>query len=138
MGKSASSEFFKNHGATIIDTDIIARDVVQPGEPALNRIPNEFGGKVFSEDGSLDRKKLAALMFSDPGKKTALEAIVHPIIRQRWHEKVEALRTAEVPLAIVVIPLLFETSAEKECEKIICTACTEKTQIVRLSARGWD
>ena len=137
MGKSTAAGFLLQLGARIVDTDEIARELVQPGQPALAEIRHEFGDKVFLPDGSLNRAALAEKVFVDEAARKKLEAILHPHIRERWSAQVVTWRKENVPLAVVVIPLLFETQAEAAFDKIICVACSPSSQSERLQARGW-
>ncbi len=137
MGKSACVELLRARGIPVIDTDDLAREVVRPGEPALGEIRSAFGPGVFSSDGQLVRAELARRVFSDPAARRRLEAILHPPIRQRWRAQVEGWRAQRLPVVVVVIPLLFETQAERELDETICVACTAATQRERLTARGW-
>jgi dephospho-CoA kinase len=137
MGKSTAAGFLLQHGARIVDTDELARELVQPRQPALVEIRNEFGGEVFLSDGSLNRVALAEKVFAAETPRKKLEAILHPRIRERWSAQVAAWRKENVPLAVVVIPLLFETQAEAVFDKIICAACSPPSQHERLQARGW-
>ena len=137
MGKSTAAGFLLSQGARVVDTDEIARELVQPGEPALAEIRPEFGGEVFLPDGSLNRAALAEKVFADETARKKLEAILHPRIRERWSAQVAAWRKENVPLAVVVIPLLFETQAETAFDKIICVASSPPSQLERLRARGW-
>jgi dephospho-CoA kinase len=138
MGKSTAAGFLLSLGARVVDTDEIARELVRPGQPALAEIQKEFGGKMFASDGSLDRAALAEKVFADDAARKKLEAILHPRIRERWQAQVETWRAEKCPLAVVVIPLLFETQAENVFDKIICVACSLASQRERLAARGWD
>jgi dephospho-CoA kinase len=137
MGKSTAAEFLRTRGAQIVDTDELARQLVQPGQPALTEIQTEFGKKVIAPDGQLRRKELAEIIFADAAARKKLETILHPRIRERWLAQVEIWRRENRALAIVVIPLLFETRAESHFNKIICVACSAATQHERLLARGW-
>ncbi|MGA2280504.1 MAG: dephospho-CoA kinase [Verrucomicrobiota bacterium] len=137
MGKSTAAEFLRARGAQIVDTDELARQLVQPGQPALAEIQTEFGKKVIAPDGQLRRKELAEIIFADAVARKKLETILHPRIRERWLAQVEIWRQENRALAIVVIPLLFETRAESHFDKIICVACSAATQRERLRARGW-
>jgi dephospho-CoA kinase len=137
MGKSTAAAFFSQHGARVVDTDEIARELVQPGQAALAEIKKEFGGKIISAAGELKRDELARLVFADESARKRLEAILHPRIREAWLAQVELWRKENCPLAIVVIPLLFETAAENHFEKIICVASSSVAQHERLAARGW-
>jgi len=138
MGKSTAAGFLLQSGARVVDTDEIAHELVRPGRPALAEIRNEFGGNVISPGGELNRRELARIVFNDDAARHRLEAILHPRIRERWQAQVAAWRRENVPLAVVVIPLLFETRAENYFDKIICVACTPASQQERLGARGWS
>jgi dephospho-CoA kinase len=138
MGKSTAAAFFSQLGARVVDTDEIARQLVQPGQPALAEIKKQFGDKIISSAGELKRDELARLVFADAGARQKLEAILHPRIRAAWLAQVEIWRQEKCPLALVVIPLLFETAAENHFEKIICVACSPVAQRERLAARGWS
>jgi dephospho-CoA kinase len=137
MGKSTAARFFSESGARIVDTDELARRLVQPGEPALAEIQAVFGKAVIAPDGQLRRDELAEIVFEDATKRRKLEAILHPRIRERWLDQIANWRGEGRPLAVVVIPLLFETRAESQFDKIICVACSAAAQRERLLARGW-
>ena len=137
MGKSTAAEFLRSRGAQVVDTDELARQLVQPGQPALTEIQTEFGKKVIAPDGRLRRDELAKIVFSDTAARKKLEAILHPRIRERWLAQVEIWRKENCALAVVVIPLLFETRAESHFNKIICVVCSAPAQRKRLLSRGW-
>ena len=137
MGKSTAAGFFLSHGTRVVDTDEIARQLVEPGQPALAEIANAFGKHLLAPAGTLKRDELARLVFADAAARKQLEAILHPRIRQGWQSQIEQWRKENCPLAIVVIPLLFETLAEIHFDKIICVACSPAAQRERLAARGW-
>jgi dephospho-CoA kinase len=137
MGKSTAAKFFGERGVRVVDTDHLARELVQPGLPALEEIRSVFGDKMISADGQLRREKLAGIVFSDAVARKKLEDILHPRIRERWMARVESWRKENCPLAIVVIPLLFETFAESYFDKIVCVACSDKSRFERLRDRGW-
>jgi dephospho-CoA kinase len=137
MGKSTVAQLMAKRGERIIDTDQLARDLVLPGQPALEEIRSEFGSQAIRPDGTLDRSALAALVFDDPQKRARLEAILHPRIRAAWLAEAQKWRTAGARRGVVVIPLLFETGAEKEFGLTICVACSPVTQAKRLRDRGW-
>jgi dephospho-CoA kinase len=137
MGKSTAAEFFRSRGAQVVDADELARQLVQPGQPALNEIQAAFGKKIVTPGGRLRRDELARIVFSDAPARKKLEAILHPRIRERWLAQIETWRQEKRALAVVVIPLLFETRAESHFDKIICVACSAATQRERLLARGW-
>jgi dephospho-CoA kinase len=137
MGKSTAAEFLRSRGAPVADADELARQFVQPGQPALNEIRAVFGEKIVAPGGRLRRDELARIIFSDATARENLEAILHPRIRERWLAQVKTWRQENRPLAVVVIPLLFETRAESHFDKIICVACSAPAQRERLLARGW-
>ena len=137
MGKSTAAEFLHARGAPVVDTDELARQLVQPGQPALAEIQAEFGKSIVASDGRLRRDELARIVFADAGARKKLETILHPRIRERWLAQVEIWRRENRALAVVVIPLLFETRAESHFNKIICVACSAATQRQRLLSRGW-
>jgi len=137
MGKSTTAQFLRARGAQMVDTDELARQLVQPGQPALAEIQTEFGTNIVAPDGRLRREELAQIIFSDAAARKKIEAILHPRIRGRWLAQVEIWRAENRPLAVVVIPLLFETRAESHFNKIICVACSAPTQRQRLLSRGW-
>jgi dephospho-CoA kinase len=137
MGKSTAAGILRNRDAQVVDTDELARQLVQPGEPALAEIQNQFGKNVIAADGRLRRDELARIVFADAAARQKLEAILHPRIRERWLAQIETWRGENHKLAVVVIPLLFETQAESRFDKIICVACSAASQHERLLARGW-
>ena len=138
MGKSTATEILRARAVPVVDTDELARRFVQPGEPALAEIQAAFGQKIISSDGHLRRDELARIVFADAAAREKLEAILHPRIRSAWLAQVEAWRGENHPLAVVVIPLLFETKAETFFDKTICVACSAASQHQRLRARGWN
>ena len=137
MGKSTAAQLLRQHGAQVVDTDELARQFVQPGQLALMEIQTVFGKGMVAPDGQLCRDELAQLVFTDPAARKKLEAILHPRIRERWLVQIESWRKENCVLAVVVIPLLFETGAESHFDKIICAACSAPTQRQRLLSRGW-
>jgi dephospho-CoA kinase len=125
-------------GFPVADTDLIAREVVEPGEPAWVEIRENFGEAVFRPDGALERSRLAELVFGDAQARERLEAILHPRIRREWERRVAEWRSVGHSAGAVIIPLLYETGAEKLFEAVICVACTAATQRARLRQRGWS
>jgi len=138
MGKSTSDKLLRDRGVAVVDTDLLARQIVEPGQPALAEVQHAFGRQIVGSDGRLRRDELARRVFADPAARNELEAILHPRIRQLWRAQVEAWRAESRPLAAVVIPLLFETKAETDFDATICVACSAPTQRERLLARGWS
>ena len=137
MGKSTAAGFFLQLGARIIDTDQLAHELVEPGQPALAEIRSEFGGHLIEADGRLRREELARLVFSDAGARKKLESILHPRIRERWEKQAAIWRGENSAVGMVVIPLLFETGAETSFDTIVCVACSAVGQCERLDGRGW-
>ena len=137
MGKSTAAELLRQRGIPIVDTDQLAREVVEPGQPALAEVRACFGADVIAADGTLRRDELARRVFGDEAARKDLEAILHPRIRERWLAQTSQWRAEGRAVGVVVIPLLFETRAEHQFDAIICLACTAATQRLRLRARGW-
>lgn len=134
-GKSTVSRMLKNLGAVIIDADKIARQVVEPDQPAWNKIKERFGEGVFLENGELDRPALGSVIFNNAEARTDLNSIVHPEIRKRMEEeKQEALKKG-VRWIVLDIPLLFESELEYMVEKILVVYVSEEIQKTRLVER---
>ena len=131
-GKSTAAKFFGALGIPIIDTDQLARDVVEPGQPPLERLVERFGPSILTPDGHLDRPALRNIVFSDPKARADLEALTHPAIGAA----VEA-RSAQAggPYQILVIPLLVEKSLGSQLDRVLVVDCEEALQIRRLQAR---
>ena len=138
MGKSTSAEILRRRGIPAVDTDLLARQIVEPGQPALTQVQQEFGLGITGSDGRLRRDELARRVFADAAARKKLESILHPRIRALWLSQLAAWRAEGRPLAVVVIPLLFETNAETELDFTICVACSAATQRRRLLARSWS
>ena len=137
MGKSASAQILRDRGVAVVDTDDLAREVVEPGAPALEEVRAVFGSEVIGTKGELRRDVLAQRVFTDSAARTRLEDILHPRIRALWHKQLKTWKGEQHPVAVVVIPLLFETQGESEFDSVICVGCSASTQQQRLLARGW-
>ena len=137
-GKSLAARFFKEEGAYIIDADKLSRDLVQPGKPALKEIANFFGDFILELDGTLNREKLAEIIFQDVNKKKALEVILHPKIIEKEQEEYSIIR-ANDPSAIVIIDaaLLIESGNFKCVDKVIVMQSSEKQQVKRILSRSF-
>ncbi|TVX98039.1 dephospho-CoA kinase [Cohnella terricola] len=135
-GKSTVAKLLTDRGAILIDLDKIAREVVEPGQPALRAIAERFGQAVLQEDGSLNRKKLGEIVFSDSSERKALEAITHPAIRavmkRRMTEYEE--KTPET-LIVVDVPLLYESRLEDYFEQVMVVYVPREKQLQRLMER---
>jgi dephospho-CoA kinase len=131
-GKSTATKFFADLGVPIIDTDQVARDVVEPGQPPLERLVERFGNSILTPDGHLDRPALRNIVFSDPKARADLEALTHPAIGAA----VEARSAiAGGPYQILVLPLLVEKSLGSQLDRVLVVDCDEELQIKRLEAR---
>jgi dephospho-CoA kinase len=135
-GKSTVSAILRALGAVIIDADLLAREVVEPGEPALAEIAREFGPAVLTADGRLDRKALGAIVFADPARRKRLEAFTHPRIRERFQRQLDDL-TAQEFRGVVVFdaPVMIESGNYKTMDRLVVVSTDEATQIARLMAR---
>ncbi|MHC1768913.1 MAG: dephospho-CoA kinase [Verrucomicrobiia bacterium] len=137
MGKSTAATILLELYVPVIDTDVIARQIVEPGQPALAEIRAAFGSEIIASDGSLRRNVLAERVFSDPSARRCLEAILHPRIRDVWQAQVRQWSDQGRTLSVVVIPLLFEVGAQAELNATVCVACSAESQMERLCDRGW-
>jgi len=127
-GKSTVCDLFSKKNIPIIDTDIIARELVEPGQPALLKIINYFGSDILFNDSSLNRKALAKKIFNNNKKKLHLESILHPKIKKRVQEKISQLNSSYV---IIAIPLLIETNQQSHYDRVLVIDCDEQQQIER-------
>ena len=138
MGKSTAAELLAKRGAKISDSDVIARESVELGQPALQAIAEAFGNEVLGADGSLDRGRVAELVFGDDAARRTLEDILHPRIRATWLGNLDRWAWEGVALGVAVIPLLYETGSEAAFDRIVCVACSPETQRERLRQRDWS
>ena len=132
-GKTAVSDRFARHGVPVIDTDLIARELVEPGQAALADIVTEFGPSCLDGDGRLHRARLRERVFSDPAGRRRLEAILHPRIRAVARERIAALTAT--PYCLVVIPLLAETGMTDLVDRVLVVDAPEAEQVRRVMAR---
>ncbi|SHF58937.1 dephospho-CoA kinase [Jatrophihabitans endophyticus] len=133
-GKSTVAQLLAGHGAVVIDSDRIAREVVAPGTPGLAAVAEAFGDGVLAADGALDRPALAAVVFADDERRATLNGIVHPLVRQRVAE-VEAAAPAD---AVIVqdVPLLVESDLAAGFDLVVVVIASERTRLARLAERG--
>lgn len=131
-GKSIVSGMFADLGVPVIDTDVIAREVVNPGQPALEAIRKAFGAGVIAADGTLDRSAMRAIVFGDDEARRKLEGILHPRIREVTIDKAA---TAGGVYQVIVVPLLVESSLREFVDRILVVDCDEDTQVARLLDR---
>ncbi|MFC5471853.1 dephospho-CoA kinase [Cohnella suwonensis] len=139
-GKSTVARMLEERGALLIDLDVIAREVVEPGQPSLSAIAERFGPSVLREDGTLDRKKLGSIVFADASKRKTLEGILHPAIRKVMKERMEKYeRSAPDKLVVVDVPLLYESGLESYFEQVMVVYAPRMLQLTRLIGRdGFD
>ncbi|MGZ3567759.1 MAG: dephospho-CoA kinase [Thermodesulfobacteriota bacterium] len=135
-GKTAVSGVLKEEGAYIIDADQIARELVQPHQPAWNELVRAFGEEILQEDGSIDRKKLADRVFADPNQRKLLNQILHPLITEEMDRRTKEIGQKN-PQAIVVIdaPLLIEVGYHRQVDKVMVVTSTQAQQVERLKGR---
>jgi dephospho-CoA kinase len=136
-GKSAVAKLFESWGAAVVDADLLAREVVEPGSQGLTEVQKAFPSEpLILADGSLNRPKLASIIFSDPTKKKQLESILHPRIRRLWLDRLAALKSSSAPVIVYVVPLFFESSTSMpELEKIVLVSAPDQLRIDRIMAR---
>src|SRR5262249_5571093 len=137
MGKSTAGKLLQQWLVPVVDTDTLARQVVEPGQPALREIEATFGNAVIGPDGRLQREELAPLVFSGDSRRKTLESIVHPRIRELWQSHVALWKSEQRSRCVVIIPLLYETGAATQFDSVICVACSTVAQWQRLIARAW-
>ena len=134
-GKTTVANMFADLDVPVIDTDIIARQVVQPGEPALQEIRECFGDTVIDESGNLDRRAMRKLIFSDDNLRLQLEGILHPTIGAETRIQSDA---ANGPYQLIVVPLLVGSPLLQFVDRVLVVDCDEETQIQRLLARDTE
>ena len=131
-GKSTVADLFAALGVPVIDTDVIAREVVEPGRPALAQVAEAFGPHVLDAEGRLDRKRMREHIFADPGARRRLEAILHPAIRAEMERQSQA---AVGPYQVLVIPLLAEGGRRDHVDRVLLVDVPEELQIQRVMWR---
>ena len=134
-GKSTVASLFAERGATVIDTDVIAREVVEPGTPALAALVNALGGSILDRDGRLDRAELRRRLFSDESTRRQAEAILHPAILVELERQ---SRSLPGPYQVFVIPLLVESRLGHIVDRVLVVDCPEEEQVRRLMARDGE
>jgi len=133
-GKSTVARLLAEHGATVVDADVLAREVVEPGTPGLAAIAEAFGDGVLTAEGALDRPRLAAVAFGDADARARLDGIVHPLVRSRAVELTSAL--PEDAVVVQDIPLLVETGQAGSFDLVLVVEADLETRVARLVARG--
>ena len=131
-GKSTVADAFSRLGITIIDADIIARQVVEPNTPALKAIAEHFGQAIINADGTLNRRQLRECIFSDSAEKAWLNALLHPIIHQETQRQIAEARS---PYVLWVVPLLVENQLHQKADRVLVIDVAPETQIQRTMMR---
>jgi dephospho-CoA kinase len=126
------ANLFADLGVPLVDSDLIAREVVEPGQPALAAVVDAFGAGVLGSDGQLDRRRLREIIFADPAARARLEGILHPAIRAEMERQSAA---AKGPYHLLVIPLLAEGSGRDRADRVLVVDVPEALQVERLMAR---
>lgn len=135
-GKSTVSRLLAERGAAIIDADVIAREIMEPEHPVLAAVSERFGPGVLNADGTLNRKKLGEIVFSNPEERKALEALTHPAIRAEMKQRMEELEAADPHRLVVAdIPLLYESGLDPLFERIMVVYVPREVQLTRLMLR---
>ena len=136
-GKTYVAAKLRARGIPVLDADALAHGVMAAGTEATAAIAERFGDDVLAADGSVNRARLGPIVFADPSARKALEAIVHPAVHRATEAGIRAFElTGDYPIAVVDVPLLFETGGEKRFDKVIVTVCPVDTQIARMKERG--
>ena len=133
-GKTTVANLFAAHGVPLVDTDLIAREVVEPGQPALAAVVATFGADVLDQEGRLDRRRLREIIFGDAAARGRLEAILHPAIRAEMERQSAAAADAG-PYQLLVIPLLAEGGRRNHVDRVLVIDTPESVQVARLMAR---
>lgn len=131
-GKSTVTQLFSELKVPIIDADTIAHQLVEPGKPAIDEIARQFGKKILTDQGALDRKRLREIVFSDPEQKETLEKILHPLVFLEIESQIKRL---SYPYCILSIPLLLETHMEHFVDRILVIDCPVDIQFERVKNR---
>jgi dephospho-CoA kinase len=136
-GKSTVSHRWQQAGAAVVDSDELAHRTLDPDTPTWEAVVRTFGKDILNADRTVNRPKLAEIVFGDEQKRLALNAIVHPAVLGMWeHELAKLAREGETQVAVVSVPLLYEVGLEKQFDCIVVVGCAEQTQLARLAAKG--
>ena len=138
-GKSTVSEILRGLGAVVLDADVLAREVVEPGQPALDAIVREFGPGVLTPEGRLDRKRVAAIVFRAPERRKTLESITHPAIRDRFLARLAELEAQGYEgLVFWDAPVMIEAGGHKAMDRLVVVITDAATQLARAVGRDGD
>ena len=131
-GKSAAADFFQKEGVEVIDADNLSKEVVKKNTTGYRKVLNYFGKEICDSDGEIDRSELRKQIFNNAEKRTVLEKITHPLVRDRIKE---IITTSESPYSIIEVPLIFETNSMYAYDRILVIDCDQNLQLQRASTR---
>ena len=134
-GKSAVSRIIRERGFPVVDLDELAHEIIEPGRPAYEKIISRFGKDILDPERRIERRRLAAVVFSDAGARKDLEAITHPEISRLLLEKIDGYRSAGIEILFLEIPLLFETGMDSWIRPVIAVKCPVGVCLLRLEER---
>ncbi len=136
-GKTTLGEMMRAEGWTLVDSDVIAHQLMEPGRENWKNVVDAFGEKILNADRTINRRALGDLVFSQPSLRQQLNALTHPAIRKVWQaERDRFLKSHPNRPMVLIIPLLFECKLQSECDAILCVACSAARQLQRLLERG--
>ena len=131
-GKSAAADFFQNEGISVIDTDQLARKVIEKDTPGYSKVVDSFGASILDNNDSINRAKLREEVFHDNEKRKILESITHPLVRELMVQKISSSTS---PYSIIMVPLIFETNSAKNYDRVLVIDCDVEIQLARAMAR---
>ena len=131
-GKSAVANFFQNEGISVIDTDQLARKVIEKDSDGYSKVVESFGANILDNNKSIDRAKLREEVFHDNEKRKILESITHPLVRELMVQKISSSTS---PYSIIMVPLIFETNSAKNYDRVLVIDCDVEIQLERAMAR---
>ena len=131
-GKSAAANFFQNEGISVIDTDQLARKVIEKDTPGYSKVVESFGANILDNNDSIDRAKLREEVFHDNEKRKILESITHPLVRELMVQKISSSTS---PYSIIMVPLIFETNSAKNYDRVLVIDCDVEIQLARATIR---
>ena len=131
-GKSVAANFFQNEGVSVIDTDQLARKVIEKDTPGYSKVVDSFGANILDNNDSIDRAKLREAVFHDSEKRKILESITHPLVRELMVQKISSSTS---PYSIIMVPLIFETNSAKNYDRVLVIDCDVEIQLARATIR---
>lgn len=135
-GKTSVLARWRGRGVPVLEADALAHAIIAPGTPGAAAVHDRFGASVMTADGVVDRSRLGALVFADPVARRDLEAIIHPGVQQQIDQWMDKVARSGAALAVVEIPLLFETGRQGDFARVVVTTCDREEQVRRVVARG--